>query len=141
MIAVLCIASSSVRAFSFLLFVLFCNVVPLCYQLFSKLEGWYHNDCPWSYIYYWALSLVLFLVGVVVKSTSVPEYFFPGKFDFVGSSHQLWHLTINLAFVFGTLVPWRIYVDWRAQVPCPAPRELFLQPPSPPPFSASGWPY
>ncbi|KAG8471179.1 hypothetical protein KFE25_009600 [Diacronema lutheri] len=133
MIAVLFSASSSVRAFSFLLFVLFCNVVPLCYQLFSKLGGFYHNDAPWAYIYFWVASLATFFLGLVVKSTAVPEAFAPGRFDLVGSSHQLWHVCINVAFVLGTLVPWRIYADWRAGVPCPAPPSYDFPPPSAPP--------
>jgi adiponectin receptor len=125
LIAVLCTASSSVRAFSFLLFVLFCNVVPLCYTLLSKLDGWYHNDAPWAYIYSWVVSLLVFLLGMVIKSASVPEACAPGAFDLVGSSHQLWHVCINVAFVFGTLVPWRIYADWRATAPCPAQPTYF----------------
>lgn len=134
MIAVLFSASSSVRAFSFLLFVLFCNVVPLCYQLLSKLDGWYHNDVPWTYIYHWVTSLGMFLLGLVIKSSALPEACAPGRFDLVGSSHQLWHVCINVAFVFGTLLPWRIYADWRMGVPCPAPREFaFAPPPSSPP--------
>lgn len=120
-IAVLCTASSGVRAMSFFLFVCFCNIVPLFYQLFSKLEGWYHNDAPWAYIYYWIASLGTFALGLLVKSAAVPEACAPGAFDYVGASHQLWHVAINVAFVFGTLVPWRIYAVWRASVPCPAP--------------------
>lgn len=139
MIAVLFSASSSVRACSFLLFVLFCNVVPLCYQLFSKLGGWYHNDAPWLYIHYWVASLGTFLLGLVIKSCALPEACAPGRFDLVGSSHQLWHVCINVAFVFGTLLPWRVYADWRAGVPCPAPPEPALPPPSSPPMM--GWYY
>ncbi|ROT75421.1 putative progestin and adipoQ receptor family member 3 isoform X1 [Penaeus vannamei] len=38
--------------------------------------------------------------AVVVYVWKIPERYFPGRFDFIGSSHQLWHLIIVAALVY-----------------------------------------
>jgi len=49
---VLSISSASLRAASFVLFVLFCNGVPFCYTVGVKLAtgSRYHQDVPWEYV-------------------------------------------------------------------------------------------
>ena len=48
----LSISSASLRAASFVLFVLFCNGVPFCYTVGVKLAtgSRYHQDVPWEYV-------------------------------------------------------------------------------------------
>ncbi|XP_037783855.1 progestin and adipoQ receptor family member 3-like [Penaeus monodon] len=38
--------------------------------------------------------------AVVVYMWKIPERYFPGRFDFIGASHQLWHLIIVAALVY-----------------------------------------
>ncbi|KAI9312692.1 hemolysin-III related-domain-containing protein [Dichotomocladium elegans] len=39
-------------------------------------------------------SISCYLLGVVVYGNQWPEAFWPGKFDHIGHSHQLWHLFV-----------------------------------------------
>lgn len=39
-------------------------------------------------------SIGCYLLGVVVYGNQWPEAFWPGKFDHLGHSHQLWHLFV-----------------------------------------------
>ena len=41
-----------------------------------------------------------YILGVGVYISRVPERFCHGKFDFVGSSHNIWHCMIVIAAVF-----------------------------------------
>lgn len=45
----------------------------------------------------WATS---FLVGVVFYARQVPERCFPGHFDYIGHSHQIWHVFVVVGFAF-----------------------------------------
>lgn len=37
------------------------------------------------------LAYLFYLIGVFIYVLRIPERFFPGKFDLLGSSHQIWH--------------------------------------------------
>ena len=39
-------------------------------------------------------SMGSYLLGVFVYANQYPEKLFPGRFDHLGSSHQLWHLCV-----------------------------------------------
>jgi adiponectin receptor len=41
-----------------------------------------------------------YLIGVAIYISRVPERFYPGKFDFIGSSHNIWHLFVLIAALF-----------------------------------------
>ncbi|KAI8794124.1 progestin and adipoQ receptor family member 3-like [Biomphalaria glabrata] len=46
---------------------------------------------------------MMYMLGSLAFSfyiTKFPERIFPGKFDFIGSSHQLWHILIVIAFCY-----------------------------------------
>jgi adiponectin receptor len=49
---------------------------------------------------YFALMGVSYLTGVAIYISRVPERFYPGKFDFIGSSHNIWHLFVLSAALF-----------------------------------------
>ncbi|KAL1510195.1 hypothetical protein AB1Y20_006525 [Prymnesium parvum] len=125
-IAVLAVASPSLRATSFVLFVLFCNGVPFCYQACHRSQvmakitaGRYHSDVPAAYIAYWGASLGCFLVGLLVKSSMLPEKAIQRPWsDIWAQSHQLWHIILNTAFVLGTFIAWDIYLEWRRDNEC-----------------------
>jgi len=114
-VAVLAVASPALRATSFILFVLFCNGVPFCYQVMAKVsDGKYHSDVPTTYLAYWGASLATFALGLLVKSSMLPEKAIRRPWaDLWAQSHQLWHVILNGAFVLGTFLAWDVYLDWR----------------------------
>ncbi|EPS38644.1 hypothetical protein H072_7578 [Dactylellina haptotyla CBS 200.50] len=46
---------------------------------------------------WWAYVGLFNTIGVVSYGTKVPERFFPGKFDIVGQSHQILHVSVIIA--------------------------------------------
>jgi adiponectin receptor len=46
-------------------------------------------------------SVVPALIGAVVYSIHFPERYWPGRFDFVGSSHNLWHVAVLFVVLGG----------------------------------------
>lgn len=130
MVAVLAVSSASLRAASFVLFVLFCNGVPFAYCLGASLFGGpAHATYPAAYLQLWAASLGTFLIGLLVKSAALPERVLRSRWSDVWlTSHQLWHLILNAGFVIGTFLAWEVYLEWRyrPENACPAP------PPPPP---------
>lgn len=70
--------------------------------------------------------VVMYLLGVLALgfyAFKIPERYFPGKVNFVGSSHQWWHLFIVLAYYW-----WHrsnvIYMKYRLKYQCSAYDEL-----------------
>jgi adiponectin receptor len=61
----------------------------------------------------------LYIVGAYIFSNRLPESFFPGKFDFCGNSHNLWHMFVLLAtitYFYGSLEVYHL----RRHYQCPA---------------------
>jgi adiponectin receptor len=48
----------------------------------------------WSFYAPIAKSLAVYLVGTCVYASQVPERWFPGAFDYIGGSHNLWHFAV-----------------------------------------------
>lgn len=46
---------------------------------------------------YLVLSGALYIAGALLYANRIPEKFFPGKFDYLGASHQIFHVFILLA--------------------------------------------
>lgn len=40
------------------------------------------------------LGYIFYALGVVFYACRVPERWLPGRFDFIGASHQFWHLLV-----------------------------------------------
>ncbi|KAI9718346.1 MAG: hypothetical protein M1828_006748 [Chrysothrix sp. TS-e1954] len=47
-----------------------------------------------------AKSLLVYLAGAVLYAMKVPERWWPGMFDYVGGSHNLWHLAVLSGILF-----------------------------------------
>ncbi len=47
-----------------------------------------------------AKSLLVYLLGAVVYASKVPERWCPGMFDYVGGSHNLWHVAVLGGILF-----------------------------------------
>jgi adiponectin receptor len=45
-------------------------------------------------------SLLVYLCGAILYAAKVPERWFPGAFDYVGGSHNIWHLAVLGGILF-----------------------------------------
>ncbi|XP_045213790.1 progestin and adipoQ receptor family member 3-like isoform X1 [Mercenaria mercenaria] len=64
--------------------------------------------------------VTMYCLGMLAFSfyiTKFPERFFPGYFNFVGSSHNAWHIGIVAAFVWMQVSLWKM-ITYRKQNPC-----------------------
>jgi len=78
------------------------SIVPLSHflEIISKLE-----PSEWEFWFYDVFLLqisgiVCFILGFCVWKSCFPEVLFKsGSFDFIGHSHQIWHLFVNVALI------------------------------------------
>jgi len=125
-LTVLFVASPGVRTGSFFLFVAFANGLPFVYQgilIWTPDHPVSTVSVPMEYMYYWMGMLCCVFLGLLVKSSTIPERFFPGKFDVFFQSHQLWHIFINVGNSLSYFA-WVHYLEWRNQTPCPSVQTL-----------------
>lgn len=56
----------------------------------------------WCYYFYApvAKSVAVYLIGACVYASKIPERWWPGVFDYVGGSHNLWHLAVLGGILF-----------------------------------------
>jgi adiponectin receptor len=56
----------------------------------------------WAWEFYApiAKSITVYLVGAIVYASQVPERWFPGAFDYIGCSHNLWHIAVLGGILF-----------------------------------------
>lgn len=61
-----------------------------------------HRGAEWALFFYApiAKSLVVYLSGAMLYSLKVPERWFPGMFDYVGGSHNIWHVAVLAGILF-----------------------------------------
>jgi adiponectin receptor len=62
------------------------------------------KDPAWTFRLYQPMilnSVMPALIGAVVYSIHFPERFCPGRFDYIGSSHNLWHIAVLFVVVGG----------------------------------------
>lgn len=67
----------------------------------------------------WLLGGLSYIIGVIIYIFRFPEKIWPGRFCFLGSSHQLWHCFILIAICFHYFASLDSYYD-RIQYPCTA---------------------
>jgi len=78
--------------------VTFGSVIGFCIVPFTHLLLYKGSESPEFLLCYgYFLMLLLYAIGCVFYLYKIPECFFPGRFDFVGSSHNLFHTFIVLA--------------------------------------------
>lgn len=92
--------SPKMRGFRGKLFLVFglCAGIPVFHiKLFGhKLNG-YNSELRFLY---WYLGGITYVIGGIIYIIRFPERKYPGKFDYIGSSHQLFHITVVLAAYF-----------------------------------------
>lgn len=49
------------------------------------------------------MMIGMYLSGVAIYASQFPESMWPGRFDFIGHSHQLWHIFV----VFAALIHYK----------------------------------
>ncbi|KAI7871216.1 hemolysin-III related-domain-containing protein [Spinellus fusiger] len=72
----------------------FVSLTSSCVLPVAHLMMAYGSSVILSWLMPVAKSLACYVLGVVVYANHLPEAFWPGKFDRLGHSHQLWHLFV-----------------------------------------------
>ncbi|OCL09641.1 HlyIII-domain-containing protein [Glonium stellatum] len=49
--------------------------------------------------------------GAVIYASKFPEVFWPGRFDFLGSSHNLWHIAVLVGIIRGYFAMQNLYLE------------------------------
>jgi adiponectin receptor len=70
-------------------------------------------------ILFWVLGGAVYIVGCLIYIFRFPERKFPGKFDFLGSSHQIWHIFVLTGIILHHFASVGTYYD-RLSHECPA---------------------
>jgi adiponectin receptor len=62
----------------------------------------YTRGWDWVIVFYSPIikSLAVYLAGAILYALQVPERWFPGVFDYVGWSHNIWHLAVLAGILF-----------------------------------------
>ncbi|GMH44388.1 hypothetical protein BSKO_12340 [Bryopsis sp. KO-2023] len=84
------------------------GVIPIIHQVFINGD----EPAVRLAIVYMGLMGITYLFGAVLFATRVPERFYPGAFDIMFHSHQLFHLTVVVA-AFLHFRATMILLDWR----------------------------
>lgn len=78
----------------------------------------------WSYEFYApiARSIGVYLLGACVYASKIPERWWPGGFDYVGGSHNLWHLAVLGGILFHYMAMQEFFAGafQRAKEQCPS---------------------
>ncbi|KAK5996103.1 putative C30D11.11-like protein [Cladobotryum mycophilum] len=84
-------------------------VLPALHSL--RLNGW--EQTAEIYDFVWPVSVPIF-VGALVYATKFPERLWPGRFDFIGCSHNIWHVMTAITCLNGCRVMHDMFeVAWR----------------------------
>jgi adiponectin receptor len=70
-----------------------------CFPAFQVIyaRGW-----DWGVFFYSPIlkSLAVYLGGAILYANHIPERWFPGVFDYVGGSHNIWHVAVLAGILF-----------------------------------------
>ncbi|CAI4213745.1 unnamed protein product [Parascedosporium putredinis] len=87
------------------------------------LQLWFTHGPDFVYEFYSPIaeSILVYLVGALVYASKVPERWCPGMFDYVGGSHNLWHLAVlgGILFHYTAMQQFFSNAFQRAQSGCP----------------------
>jgi adiponectin receptor len=79
---------------------------------------------PWATYFYSPIvkSLLVYICGAVLYALKVPEKWFPGAFDYVGGSHNIWHLAVlgGILFHYHAMQEFFAQAFMRAYLQCSA---------------------
>ena len=87
----------SLRGILFLIFGL-CTGIPILHlALFGQTIKGYN---PGQELLYWYIGAISYIVGALLYIFRFPEKKYPGKFDYIGASHQLFHILVFFGAFF-----------------------------------------
>lgn len=82
----------------------------------------YTRGVAWAQYFYAPItkSLVVYITGACLYASKTPERFFPGFFDYVGCSHNIWHVAVLGGIVFHYMAMQAMFTQalTRAQTSC-----------------------
>jgi adiponectin receptor len=78
----------------------YCTLALTGFLPFGQLA--YSRGIEWAQYFYAPVtkSLVVYMTGACMYAAKVPERFLPGWFDYVGCSHNIWHVAVLGGIVF-----------------------------------------
>ncbi|KAK3942134.1 ADIPOR-like receptor IZH3 [Diplogelasinospora grovesii] len=79
------------------------------------------SEFVWEFYSPIAKSIMVYLCGAIVYASKIPERWCPGMFDYVGGSHNLWHIAVLGGILFHYSAMQTFFADAfrRAQDGCP----------------------
>ncbi|KAI7812398.1 progestin and adipoQ receptor family member 3a [Triplophysa rosa] len=81
--------------------VIFCAVagyglIPTVHWIW--LSGGFSADIVQEFVFRVLVMYILAVAAIVFYTSKVPERYFPGQLNYLGSSHQIWHILVVLMF-------------------------------------------
>ncbi|KNE71110.1 hemolysin III family channel protein [Allomyces macrogynus ATCC 38327] len=76
------------------------------------------TDMPWWAMYGWFVMGGTYIVGATIYASKVPERWWPGRFDYFGHSHQIWHCFVVAAACVHAYSAVEL-MAWRVEQSCP----------------------
>ncbi|KAF1914964.1 IZH family channel protein-like protein [Ampelomyces quisqualis] len=78
----------------------YCSLALTGFLPFGQLA--YSRGIEWAQYFYAPItkSLIVYMTGACLYASKVPERFCPGWFDYVGCSHNIWHVAVLGGIVF-----------------------------------------
>ncbi|KAA0717293.1 Progestin and adipoQ receptor family member 3 [Triplophysa tibetana] len=81
--------------------VIFCAVagyglIPTVHWIW--LSGGFSADIVQEFVFRVLIMYILAVAAIVFYTSKVPERYFPGQLNYLGSSHQIWHILVVLMF-------------------------------------------
>lgn len=92
-------------------------LIPFVHLMFFDIQGAVNYYVIQNKIY----GLLCYLAGVIIYVKRFPEFIWPGKFCYLGSSHQIWHFLIVAAIVFHYWASLDAYNSRYDQLDCKSP--------------------
>jgi len=80
--------------------------IPILQLNMTRGVGW-----AWQFYAPIAKSLAVYLVGACVYASKIPERWLPGAFDYVGGSHNLWHIAVLGGILFHYVAMQSFFAD------------------------------
>jgi len=87
----------TLRGVIFLIFGL-CTGIPILHMAFfgDSIDGY----DPGIKLYNWYFGGICYVTGAILYIIRFPEKLYPGKFDYIGASHQIFHILVFLGALF-----------------------------------------
>ena len=104
------------RGLSFLLLGI-CAGIPIIYIIIFKKKIKGFNGIP--KLHHWYVGGIIYILGGLIYMLRIPEKICPGKFDYVGASHQFLHLCVDVGIILHYLGSINSYY-YRLRNECPA---------------------